>query len=80
MTGFAFHAPKRIEHSPARLRHGLGVLLAYREAFAASRPADMPATDRAIARLRWALGEPGAAEPDERAHLRERQDEAEARS
>lgn len=71
MTGFAFHAPKRIEHSPARLRHGLDVLLTYRAEYAASRPQDMPATDRAIARLRVALGEPGAVEPDERAHLGE---------
>lgn len=71
MAGFAFHAPKRIEHSAARLRHGLTVLLAYRDEFAASRPEDMHATDRAIARLRGALGEPGAAEGDEHAHLRE---------
>jgi len=78
VTGFAYHAPKRIEHSPARLRHGLEVLLAYRAEHADSRPQDMPAVDRAIARLRWALGEPGATEPDERAHLRERQHEAEA--
>lgn len=58
-------APSRLSTISRReAKRRLGIVAAYREAFAESRPEDMPATDAAIRRLRAIAN--GAEQPDER--------------